>query len=104
MGSVDPRSLPVPHVGIEVVYGRTGSARPIRREVPANATLREAIEQSGILEMFPEIDLDGNQVGVFGKKRELHEPVCAGDRIEIYRPLRVGPREARRRRAKKAGG
>ena len=101
MGQVN-RSPAVPFVEVEIVYGVTG-AEIIRQEVPANATLKEAIEQSGILEKYPEIDLDSNKVGIFSRKRELHTPVHAGDRIEIYQPLKVDPREARRRRAKKAG-
>ena len=102
MGDIDSYSLPVPLIEVEIVYGKTGSARVIRQEVPANATLKEAIEQSGILERYPEIDLDSNKVGIFGRQRELHAPVHAGDRIEIYQPLKVDPKEARRRRAKKA--
>ena len=101
MGQVN-RSTAVPLVEVEIVYGVTG-AEIIRQEVPANATVKEAIEQSGILEKYPEIDLDSNKTGVFSRKRELHTPVHAGDRIEIYQPLKVDPREARRRRAKKAG-
>ena len=99
MGQVN-RSTAVPLVEVEIVYGVTG-AEIIRQEVPANATLKEAIEQSGILEKYPEIDLDSNKTGVFSRKRELHTPVRAGDRIEIYEPLKVDPKEARRRRAEK---
>ena len=101
MGQVN-RTVAIPLVEVEIVYGVTG-ARIIRQEVPAGATLREAIEQSGILEMHPEIDLDENKVGIFGRKRELRDPVHDGDRIEIYQPLKVDPKEARRRRARKAG-
>lgn len=102
MGDIDSYSLPVPLIQVEIVYGKTGCARVIRREVPSNATLKEAIEQSGILEMYPEINLDSNKVGIFSRKRELHASVRAGDRIEIYQPLKADPKEARRRRAKKA--
>ena len=102
MGDIDSSSLPVPLIQVEIVYGKTGSARVIRQKVPSNANLKEAIEQSGILEMYPEIDLDSNKVGIFSRQRELHVPVHAGDRIEIYQPLKVDPKEARRRRAKKA--
>ena len=100
MGQVNSSTV-VPFVEVEIVYGVTG-AEIIRQEVPANATLKEAIEQSGILEKYPEIDLDSNKVGVFSRKRELHAPVHVGDRIEIYQPLKVDPKEARRLRAKKA--
>ena len=90
----------VPVIDVEIVYGRTG-AEVIRQKVAVNATLRQVIEQSGILEIYREIDLDKNEVGIFSRKRGLHEPVRAGDRIEIYQPLKVDPKEARRRRAKK---
>lgn len=99
MGQVN-RTAAVPFVEVEIVYGVTG-AQVIRQKVPDNATLRQAIEQSGILEMYPEIDLDNNEVGIFSRKQELCDVVRAGDRIEIYRPLKVDPKEARRRRAKK---
>lgn len=101
MAGADPGA--VPQVEVEIVYGRTG-AQVIRRKVAINATLRQAIEQSGILDMYREIDLDRNEIGVFSRKRGLHEPVRAGDRIEIYQPLKVDPKEARRRRAGKTQG
>ena len=96
MAGADPGT--VPQVEVEIVYGRTG-AQVIRRKVAINATLRQAIEQSGILDRYREIDLDKNEIGVFSRKRGLHEAVRAGDRIEIYQPLKVDPKEARRRRA-----
>ena len=101
MGGVDTRETRSALVEVEIVYGRTGAAQVIRQQVPGNATLRQAIEQSGILDMYPDIDLDSNTVGIFSRKRELHDPVHAGDRIEIYQALKVDPKEARRRRAKK---
>lgn len=100
MEEVEARKPAVPLIDVEIVYGRT-EARIIRQKVAINATLRQAIEQSGVLEMYREIDLDRNEVGVFSRKRGLHETVRAGDRIEIYQPLKVDPKEARRRRAKK---
>ena len=102
MEAAESRPSPVPLVEVEIVYGKTGSARVIRQKVPAGTTLRQAIEQSGILAIHPEIDLDENKVGIFSRKRELRDPVHDGDRIEIYEPLKVDPKEARRRRANKA--
>ncbi len=101
MGDVDPQQAPLASVEVEIVYGRTGAAQVITQQVPGRATLRQAIELSGILEMYPDIDLDSNKVGIFSRKRELHDRVNAGDRIEIYQALKVDPKEARRRRAKK---
>ena len=51
--------------------------------------------------MYPEINLNENKVGIFSKQRELQDVVQAGDRIEIYRPLLIDPKAARRLRAKK---
>ena len=101
MEGVNPQEATLAFVEVEIVYGKIGGAQVIRQQVPNNATLRQAIEQSGILEMYPDIDLDSNKVGIFSRKRELHDLVHAGDRIEIYRPLKVDPKEARRRRARK---
>lgn len=61
--------------------------------------VREAIEQSGVLSVCPEIDLAVNQVGVFGKLAKLDQVLEDGDRVEIYRPLIADPKEARKRRA-----
>lgn len=88
-------------LAVEVVYALPGRAVLARVEVPAGATLREAIGRSGLLEQFPEIDLARNRVGVFGRLRALDQPVAPGDRVEIYRPLAADPKERRRRRARK---
>ncbi len=89
---------------IEVVYALPDEQRVRRLWVARGATLREAIEQSGILERHPEIVLGSNRVGVFGKLRALDDVLADGDRVEIYRPLSTDPKEARRRRAAAAGG
>ena len=70
-----------------------------RIEVPFGVTLRGAIERSRILDKFPEIDLAVNQIGVFGRLKALEDPVMAGDRIEIYQPLQIDPKLARRQRS-----
>ena len=84
---------------VEVVY-----ALPDRQVVkvvmlPAGSRIREAIETSGLLAEFPEIRLGENTVGRFGELADLDDRLQAGDRVEIYRPLRADPRETRRRRA-----
>jgi len=62
------------------------------------ATVRDAIEASGVLRRYPEIDLAQAKIGVWGKVRQPGDPVRDGDRVEIYRPLKVDPKEARRQR------
>lgn len=84
---------------IEVAYARSSKPLVVALEVAPGTTLRGAIEQSGVLERCPEIDLARDGVGVFGRQRGLDEPVGDGDRVEIYRPLPVDPKEMRRRRA-----
>ena len=83
---------------VEVVYALPERQVVIGVGAGLGTTLREAIEQSGILGQFPEIDLRRNQVGSFGRLRGLDEPVQPGDRIEIYRRLPADPKEMRRRR------
>lgn len=56
-------------------------------DVPEGATLREAIERSGLLAQFPEIDLAVNKVGVFGAIAPLDRRLKEGERVEIYRPI-----------------
>lgn len=95
---------------IEVVYALRERQALLALELPEGATVREAIEASGILQEFPEIDLAVNKVGVFGKLVKLDTVLRDRDRVEIYRPLLADPKEVRRRRAaegkpmKKGGG
>lgn len=89
------------NIAIEVAYATPEKQKIINLTVPVNTTILQAIRQSGILEHFPEIDLTRQNVGVFSKKRTLTDIVQAGERIEIYRPLTIDPKEARRAKAKK---
>lgn len=86
---------------IEVAYATPHRQVVIELEVDMGTTVAAAIYQSGILQEFPEIDLTMNAVGVFGNHVELEDVLQPGDRVEIYRPLQVTPKEARQRRARK---
>jgi putative ubiquitin-RnfH superfamily antitoxin RatB of RatAB toxin-antitoxin module len=70
-------------------------------ELGDGATVREAIDASGILARHPEIDLSVQKVGVFGRIRTLDATLADHDRVEIYRPLKVDPKMARQRRVEK---
>lgn len=85
---------------IEVAYANPSEQRIVNVEVEEGSTIEAAISRSGILAVFPEIDLSKQKVGVFSKPRELTDLVNDGDRIEIYRPLIIDPKEARRAKAK----
>ena len=85
---------------VEVAFATPARQAILEAQVPAGATVEQAIRQSGILERFPEIDLAKNPVGIFGERARLADVVQDGDRVEIYRPLIADPKEARRARAK----
>ena len=66
-------------------------------EVPDEASVMDAIERSGILKMFPHIDLETQKVGIFGKVVKPQTPLRPGDRVEIYRPITCDPQTVPRR-------
>ena len=86
-------------VRVEVAYARPDQQALLEVQVASGATVREAIEASGMLGRFPEIDLEKNKVGVFGKLTPLDAPLKPDDRVEIYRPLIGDPKEIRKLRA-----
>lgn len=69
----------------------------LKLEVPDDATIEEVIEYSRILEQFPEIDLDKQKVGIFGKVTKLNTQAKEGDRVEIYREITADPELVERR-------
>jgi putative ubiquitin-RnfH superfamily antitoxin RatB of RatAB toxin-antitoxin module len=88
------------NITVEVAYATPVKQSIVKVSVPANSTIETVIDRSGIVELYPEIDLTRQKVGIFSKMRKLTDRVQAGDRIEIYRPLEMDPKEARRKRAK----
>ncbi|MES9964807.1 MAG: RnfH family protein [Candidatus Sedimenticola sp. 20ELBAFRAG] len=69
----------------------------LKLDVPDGSTVRDAIEHSGILDQFPDIDLDTQKVGIFGKVSKLTAPVSEGQRVEIYREITADPELVERR-------
>ncbi len=94
MKSADPSRLRV-----SVVYLRPGLAFERTMLLPAPATVGEAIEASDVLRQVPELAAVPLEVGVFSQRRTLADALRDGDRVEIYRPLTIEPKEARRIRA-----
>ena len=86
---------------VEVAYALPEEQVIISIEVPKKINIKQAIEESGIQKKFPEIDLSKNKVGIFGKQTTLDHLLSDRDRIEIYRPLILDPKEMRRKRASK---
>lgn len=89
-------------IQLEVAYATPKKQVIIDVDVAVDATPEQAIIASGILEQFPEIDQNLSNIGVFGKVCKLHQPLISGDRIEIYRPLLIDPKEQRRQRVAKS--
>jgi putative ubiquitin-RnfH superfamily antitoxin RatB of RatAB toxin-antitoxin module len=86
-------------INIEVVYALPHEQVLLRKFVPAGTTVAQAIQASGILDKYPEIDLANNKLGIFGKLTKADVVLRDKDRIEIYRPLIADPKEVRRKRA-----
>ena len=72
-------------------------------ELQAGATLEQALECCGLLEEFPNLEKNCLQLGVWGQKTHKNHVLQDRDRIEIYRPLRVDPKTARRERFNRQG-
>ncbi len=87
-------------ITVEVAYALPKQQVLLSLEVEEGTTVREAVERSGILEQFPDIDPGGeNKLGIFGKLVKADQVLRPGDRVEINRPLIADPKEVRRQRA-----
>lgn len=82
-----------------VVYCTPQSQHILPVELAAGSTLREAVLASGLLEVEPSLAQRTLDLGVFNRPRAADAEVREGDRIEVYRPLTVDPKLARRARA-----
>lgn len=98
-------------IPVEVAYALPHKQKIIALLVEPGTTALTAVTRSRITDHFPDLDITSAKMGIFGQslgtkgldtadKYVLH----AGDRVEIYRPLASDPKEARRKRADKAGG
>ena len=98
------------HITVEVAYALPQQQLIMPVQVSNETTAEEAIKKSGIMGKFPEIDLEKNDIGIFGIRKTLDTKLRHLDRIEIYRPLIADPKEVRKQRAaegkamKKGGG
>lgn len=89
---------------VEVVYALPHDQRLVAVDLEPGATVADAVAASGLADVFPEIDARAGPFGVFGEHCAADRVLEAGDRVEIYRPLAVDPREARRLRARARRG
>lgn len=86
---------------VEVVYALPGGEDTVSVALAPGATVRDAVRVSGVLGRHPEIDLKSQALGIHGRVVRADARLAEGDRVEIYRPLALDPKEARRRRARK---
>lgn len=85
------------HIGVS--YGDANDQVWMRIEVPEGVTVKQAIELSGLLKRFPDINLDKQKVGIYGKVVKLDAEVKESDRIEVYRAITADPNKVPRRDA-----
>ena len=86
-------------ISVEVVYALPQKQEIFTVKLPSGASARQAVEASGVLQKYPEIDLAKNKLGVFAKLTKPDAPLRDRDRVEIYRPLIADPKEVRKQRA-----
>lgn len=88
---------------VEVAFARPDKQQIVPVSVPPGTTAIEAVRLSRIDQIFPEIDVDNIDMGVFGKviKVPAEHVLREGDRVELYRPLKIDPKQARANRARK---
>ncbi len=97
-------------IHVEVVYALKDVQKVIRLNLEDTATVKDAVERSGLMDDHPEIDLGKNKLGIWNKLAKADAVLRDQDRVEIYRPLIADPKEVRKQRAaegkamKKGGG
>ncbi|WP_041523700.1 RnfH family protein [Gilvimarinus agarilyticus] len=96
-------------ITVEVAYALPDRQTILEVLVEPGTTAFQAVERSGIVREYPELDIESAKMGIFGQalgtkglKPPREHELQAGDRVEIYRPLQADPKEVRRRRAEKA--
>lgn len=84
---------------VEVAYGTAERQTLVSVELAQGATVGQALQAIAGTEPFAQLPLESIPVGLFGRPVNRDTQLKAGDRVELYRPLAVDPKEARRRRA-----
>ena len=84
---------------VEVAYALEKKQTLLELEVSEGTTLEQAVELSGIIDIYPQVDLTKDKTGIFGKIAKLDTVLREKDRVEIYRPLIADPKQVRKERA-----
>lgn len=86
-------------ISVEICYAQARKQDVVGLKLAAGSSLQQALEASGLLVKYPEIDLKKNKFGVWNKLSKLDTVLRDRDRVEIYRPLIADPKEVRKQRA-----
>lgn len=84
---------------IEVVYALPTKSESVKLDLADGSTVLQAVQASGLLERYPEIDVKKNKFGIYAKLAKADAALRDRDRVEIYRPLIADPKEVRKQRA-----
>ena len=89
----------MPAISVELVFALPEKQvlRPIT--LAEGSTVADVIATADLAGEFPGVDFDNAQAGIWGRPVDRDRVVRNGDRVELYRPLRADPREARRLKA-----
>jgi hypothetical protein len=87
-------------IAVSVVCAEPERAFNVELTLPDGGTVADAIAESGIREALPDVEIRADRVGIFARKVSFDTMLRDGDRVEIYRPLKIDPKDARRLRAK----
>ncbi|MDO9095204.1 MAG: RnfH family protein [Rubrivivax sp.] len=83
---------------VQVVYcPEPGQTERVDLQLPAGAVLADALLASGLPARFG-LSPEGLRAGIWSRVQEPATRLRDLDRVEIYRPLQVDPKEARRQR------
>jgi putative ubiquitin-RnfH superfamily antitoxin RatB of RatAB toxin-antitoxin module len=86
-------------IKVDVCYALADKQEVVTVSLPSGATVNAALDASGLLGKYPEIDVKKNKFGIWNKLSKLDSPLRDRDRVEIYRPLIADPKEVRKQRA-----
>ena len=96
MHSIAAHKLSMARLNIEVIRAWRDRQEVVQVSLEEGATALDALRASGLQQHHPEIDADEPALGIFGQRVPPGTPLVQGDRVEVYRPLLVDPRESRR--------
>lgn len=91
-----------PEASVEVAYALPDRQRVVRVPLREGMTALDAVRAAALEREFPELGRPGLALGIYGRRVGVAQPLRDGDRVEVYRPLKFDPREARRQAARAA--